>query len=96
MAPITVPGQTALAISRLGVGTSASGGNYEFSWGTQDGDTAPAYGLGRAEGLIGANLESVTTRPPIFTDLSRHWHKDEEQQLTRVDAATSNRTDALS
>jgi aryl-alcohol dehydrogenase-like predicted oxidoreductase len=39
-------------------------------------DTAPAYGLGRAERLIARALEGVADRPVIFTKCSRLWHDD--------------------
>ena len=39
-------------------------------------DTAPAYGLGRAEALIGRALEGVQARPLIFTKCSRLWHEN--------------------
>ena len=39
-------------------------------------DTAPAYGLGRAETLIGRALEGMAARPLIFSKCSRLWHDD--------------------
>jgi aryl-alcohol dehydrogenase-like predicted oxidoreductase len=39
-------------------------------------DTAPAYGLGRAEALIGRVLEGLADRPLLFTKCSRLWHED--------------------
>jgi aryl-alcohol dehydrogenase-like predicted oxidoreductase len=36
-------------------------------------DTAPAYGLGRSETVIGHALQSMTTRPYIFTKCSLVW-----------------------
>jgi aryl-alcohol dehydrogenase-like predicted oxidoreductase len=39
-------------------------------------DTAPAYGLGRAERIIGRALEGVSERPLIFSKCSRLWRDD--------------------
>jgi aryl-alcohol dehydrogenase-like predicted oxidoreductase len=39
-------------------------------------DTAPAYGLGRAEALIGRALEGCPARPFLFTKCSRRWRED--------------------
>jgi aryl-alcohol dehydrogenase-like predicted oxidoreductase len=39
-------------------------------------DTAPAYGLGRAERIIARALEGVSERPLIFSKCSRLWRDD--------------------
>jgi aryl-alcohol dehydrogenase-like predicted oxidoreductase len=36
-------------------------------------DTAPAYGLGRSETVIGHTLQGMTTRPYVFTKCSLVW-----------------------
>jgi aryl-alcohol dehydrogenase-like predicted oxidoreductase len=39
-------------------------------------DTAPAYGLGRAERIVARALEGRDDRPYLFTKCSRRWHED--------------------
>src|SRR5581483_2034815 len=39
-------------------------------------DTAPAYGLGRAETIVGRVIADVPARPLLFTKCSRLWRED--------------------
>ena len=44
-------------------------------------DTAPVYGLGHAEEVLGQALEGFSTRPYIFTKCARCW--DENRQIQK-------------
>jgi aryl-alcohol dehydrogenase-like predicted oxidoreductase len=81
-------------ITRVGLGTWAIGGPYEYGWGPVDDavsidailygvdrgigwiDTAPAYGCGHSEEVIGAALRRIqaTERPLVFTKCGRIWY----------------------
>ena len=80
-------------ITRLGLGTWAIGGPYEYGWGPVDDavsvrtilhavdrglnwlDTAPAYGCGHSEEVVGTALRQFATseRPLVFTKCGRVW-----------------------
>lgn len=80
-------------ITKLGLGTWALGGPYEYGWGpvnddesiqvikevTSKGinwlDTAPAYGTGHAERIVGRALRSIpkSDQPEVFTKVGRVW-----------------------
>lgn len=86
-------GRTGPSITRLGLGTWAIGGPYEFGWGPVEDDlsveaimhavrrgigwidTAPAYGCGHSEEVVGAALRRLggADRPLIFTKCGRIW-----------------------
>ncbi|MFM8891821.1 MAG: aldo/keto reductase, partial [Planctomycetia bacterium] len=52
-------------------------------------DTAPVYGLGRSEEVVGRALEGVVRRPLVFTKCGRVW--DERRQIGKRLTATSVR-----
>jgi aryl-alcohol dehydrogenase-like predicted oxidoreductase len=54
-------------------------------------DTAPGYGLGRSETVIGDTLKGMTTRPYIFTKCSLVW--DEQGIVTNNLKAASIRSE---
>ncbi|MER6711377.1 aldo/keto reductase [Streptomyces sp. NPDC000877] len=80
-------------ITRLGLGTWAIGGPYEYGWGPVDDavsvrtvlhavdrglnwlDTAPAYGCGHSEEVVGTALRQLGPgeRPLVFTKCGRVW-----------------------
>src|SRR3954454_11916052 len=90
----TALGNTALDISRLGLGAWAiGGGEWQGGWGSQDDDesiaaihhaielginwidTAAAYGLGRAEEVVGRAVAEMPERdrPLVFTKCGLVW-----------------------
>jgi aryl-alcohol dehydrogenase-like predicted oxidoreductase len=86
-------GFTDLRLTKIGLGTWAIGGPWQFGWGPQDDqvstetirralelginwlDTAPAYGLGHSEEVIGATLQELAEEPIIATKCGRVWHE---------------------
>ena len=78
-------GNSELMITRVGLGTWAIGGPWEFGWGPQDDndsikaihesleagvnwlDTAPIYGCGHSEEVVGKALKGISKKPLIFT-----------------------------
>lgn len=87
-------GTTDIQITPIGLGTWAmGGGQWEFSWGSQDDqasiaaikralslginwiDTAPAYGLGHSEELVGEAIKG-REKPYIFTKCSMLWDSE--------------------
>ncbi len=84
-------GTSGLEISRVGLGTWAIGGAWEWGWGHQDDgesirtihralehgvdwiDTAPVYGLGRAEEVVARALAQSRYRPSLFTKCGIAW-----------------------
>ena len=78
-------GNSDLEISRIGVGTWAIGGPWQWGWGPQDDatslrtihqaldvginwiDTAPIYGLGHAEKVVGRALRETSAEAYVFT-----------------------------
>ncbi|MEU5520823.1 aldo/keto reductase [Streptomyces sp. NPDC047860] len=91
--PSTRLGREGPEITRLGLGTWAIGGPYEYGWGPVDDtasvrtvlravdrglnwlDTAPAYGCGHSEEVVGKALRQLGTRerPLVFTKCGRVW-----------------------
>jgi aryl-alcohol dehydrogenase-like predicted oxidoreductase len=87
-------GFTDLRLTRIGLGTWAIGGPWQYGWGPQDDrdsaatirraldlginwlDTAPVYGLGHSEEVIGATLQGLAEKPIIATKCGRVWHED--------------------
>ncbi|MEU5328751.1 aldo/keto reductase [Streptomyces parvus] len=83
-------------ITRLGLGTWAIGGPYEYGWGPVDDaesvravlhavsrglswlDTAPAYGCGHSEEVVGTALRQLgpMERPLVFTKCGRVWEPE--------------------
>ncbi|MFG3132265.1 aldo/keto reductase [Streptomyces tendae] len=83
-------------ITRLGLGTWAIGGPYEYGWGPVDDaesvravlhavdrglgwlDTAPAYGCGHSEEVVGTALRQLgpAERPLVFTKCGRVWEPE--------------------
>jgi aryl-alcohol dehydrogenase-like predicted oxidoreductase len=87
-------GNSDLAITPIGFGAWAAGGEWEFGWGPQDDkqsvaaihralelginwiDTAPAYGLGHSEEIVGRALkEWKGARPYVFTKCGMIWNE---------------------
>ena len=84
-------GFTDLHLSKIGLGTWAIGGVWEYGWGPQDDhesmatiqsalelginwiDTAPAYGLGHSEEIVGRTIHGMADRPIIATKCGRDW-----------------------
>lgn len=94
-------GESDLAITTLGLGTSAMGGPaWADGWGDQDDalseatilravecginwiDTAPIYGLGHAETVVGRAVKrlSPSERPLVFTKCGLHWDESRPTQ----------------
>ena len=87
-------GDSELEISRIGLGTWAIGGSWQWGWGAQDDarsigtihralergidwiDTAPIYGLGHSETVVGRALREATLRPYVFTKCGLVWGDD--------------------
>jgi aryl-alcohol dehydrogenase-like predicted oxidoreductase len=90
-------GNTDLELTRIGLGTWAMGGPWQFGWGPQDDldsiaaihkaldlginwiDTAPVYGLGHAETVVGKVIKGRQDKPIIATKCTRKW--DDNGQL---------------
>ena len=91
-------GRSDLAITPIGLGAWAIGGEWLFGWGPQDDadsmavikhaverginwiDTAPAYGLGHSEDVVGRALADIPQRerPYVFTKCSLVWNDQQE------------------
>ena len=90
-------GNSELEITKVGLGTWAMGGPWQFGWGKQDDnlaitaiieaidsginwiDTAPAYGLGHSEELIGRALKEMSSKPMIATKCGLLWNDRREK-----------------
>lgn len=89
-----------LNLTTIGLGTWAmGGGDWSFSWGTQDDeesmatisraiekginwiDTAPGYGLGHSEEIVGKALKKLPESPIIATKCGIAW--DENRKISR-------------
>jgi len=84
-------GTTDLELTRIGLGTWAIGGDWQYGWGPQDEkksvativralelginwiDTAPVYGLGKAEEVVAKAIQAFGTRPIIATKCGLTW-----------------------
>ncbi len=82
-----------LHLSKIGLGTWALGGVWQYGWGPQDDreslaairraldlginwiDTAPAYGLGRSEEVLGRAIQGMSQKPIVATKCGRGWDK---------------------
>ncbi len=82
---------TELELTKIGLGTWAIGGSWQFGWGPQDDndsvktihealdeginwiDTAPIYGCGHSEEVIGKALKQISQKPIIATKFSLLW-----------------------
>jgi len=85
-------GTTDLELTRIGLGTWAIGGDWQYGWGPQDDkksvativralelginwiDTAPVYGLGNAEEVVGKAVKTFGARPIIATKCGLIWN----------------------
>ena len=90
-------GNSDLLITRVGLGTWAIGGPWEFGWGPQDDndsikaihesleagvnwlDTAPIYGCGHSEEVVGKALKGISKKPLIFTKCGLVWNEKKER-----------------
>jgi aryl-alcohol dehydrogenase-like predicted oxidoreductase len=90
-------GNSQLQITKVGLGTWAIGGPWEFGWGPQDDndsikavlesletgvnwlDTAPIYGCGHSEEIIGKTLKQTSQKPFIATKCSLVWNEKREK-----------------
>jgi aryl-alcohol dehydrogenase-like predicted oxidoreductase len=90
-------GNSQLQITKVGLGTWAIGGPWEFGWGLQDDndsikailesletsvnwlDTAPIYGCGHSEEVIGKVLKQASQKPLIFTKCGVLWNDKREK-----------------
>ncbi len=90
-------GNLELEITKVGLGTWAIGGPWEFGWGPQDDneaiaaiikaidlginwiDTAPIYGCGHSEELVGRALRQIKAKPIIATKCSLLWNEKREK-----------------
>jgi aryl-alcohol dehydrogenase-like predicted oxidoreductase len=90
-------GNSGLEITKVGLGTWAIGGPWEFGWGLQDDndsekailesidaginwlDTAPIYGCGHGEEIIGKVLKKISKKPLIFTKCGVLWNNRKEK-----------------
>ncbi len=90
-------GGSDLEITKVGLGTWAIGGPWQFGWGVQDDndsikailesieaginwlDTAPIYGCGHSEEIIGRVLKQTTAKPLIATKCSLLWNDKREK-----------------
>ena len=91
-------GNSELLITKVGLGTWAIGGPWEYGWGPQDDndsikailesldagvnwfDTAPVYGCGHSEEIVGKALKQVSQKPLIATKCGLAWNKKREKQ----------------
>jgi len=94
-------GKNGPAITRVGFGTWAIGGPYEYGWGPSDDatsvsailhavergvtwiDTAPAYGTGHSENVVGRAINQLSEgdRPLVFTKCGRTWRGQPEGKV---------------
>ncbi len=90
-------GNSELDITKVGLGTWAIGGPWEYGWGQQDDndsvaailealdvgvnwlDTAPVYGCGHSEEIIGKVLKQISQKPIIATKCSLGWNERREK-----------------
>jgi aryl-alcohol dehydrogenase-like predicted oxidoreductase len=90
-------GNSELDITKLGLGTWAIGGPWQFGWGRQDDsdstaailesldagvnwmDTAPIYGCGHSEEIIGKVIRQTSVKPIIATKCSLVWNDRREK-----------------
>ncbi|MCD4830689.1 MAG: aldo/keto reductase [Anaerohalosphaeraceae bacterium] len=90
-------GNTDLEFTRVGLGTWAIGGSWQFGWGEQDKsdsiktiheamdaginwlDTAPIYGCGTSEEVVGKGLKGVSQKPFIATKCGLIWNERQEK-----------------
>jgi aryl-alcohol dehydrogenase-like predicted oxidoreductase len=91
-------GNSDLLITKVGLGTWAIGGPWEYGWGPQDDndsvkailesleagvnwlDTAPIYGCGHSEEIVGKALKGISQKPLIATKCSLAWNEKREKQ----------------
>jgi aryl-alcohol dehydrogenase-like predicted oxidoreductase len=90
-------GNSELDITKVGLGTWAIGGPWEYGWGRQDDndsaaaifealdvginwlDTAPIYGCGHSEEIVGKALKQTSQKPIIATKCSLGWNDKKEK-----------------
>ncbi|MGA2915590.1 MAG: aldo/keto reductase [Sedimentisphaerales bacterium] len=90
-------GNSELEITKVGLGTWAIGGPWQFGWGKQDDndsikailesieaginwlDTAPIYGCGHSEEIVGKALKQISRKPFIATKCSLLWNDKREK-----------------
>jgi len=90
-------GNSRLEITKVGLGTWAIGGPWQFGWGLQDDndsmdaivesldagvnwlDTAPIYGCGHSETIIGKVLKKIGQKPIIATKCGLIWNDKKEK-----------------
>jgi len=90
-------GNSRLEITKVGLGTWAIGGPWQFGWGLQDDndsmeaivesldagvnwlDTAPIYGCGHSETIIGKVLKKTGQKPIIATKCGLIWNDKKEK-----------------
>ncbi|MHB0946336.1 MAG: aldo/keto reductase [Sedimentisphaerales bacterium] len=90
-------GNSRLEITKVGLGTWAIGGPWQFGWGLQDDndsmdaivesldagvnwlDTAPIYGCGHGETIIGKVLKKIGQKPIIATKCGLIWNDKKEK-----------------
>jgi aryl-alcohol dehydrogenase-like predicted oxidoreductase len=93
-------GNSDLEITKVGLGTWAIGGPWEFGWGPQDDndsidaivealnaginwiDTAPIYGFGHSETIVGKVLKKTSIKPIIATKCGLTWNQSGEKKRT--------------
>jgi aryl-alcohol dehydrogenase-like predicted oxidoreductase len=91
-------GNTGLNLTRVGLGTWAMGGPWQFGWGPQNDDdaiaavlraldeginwidTAPVYGCGHSEELVGQALQQIDHKPFIATKCGLLCNEKREKQ----------------
>ena len=96
-------GNTDLELTRVGLGTWAIGGSWQFGWGPQDDedsiptileaidaginwiDTAPIYGCGHSEEVIGRALKQLSEKPIIATKCGLRWD-EQNRRAPSLDA----------
>lgn len=98
-------GKTELELTRIGLGTWAIGGPWEYGWGPQDDDvsvrtivaaveggvnwidTAPIYGCGHSEEIVGRALRQMTQKPLVATKCGLVWN-DKREKINCLNAAS--------
>ena len=91
-------GNTELELTKIGLGTWAIGGPWQYGWGPQNDDdsiktvfeaidvginwidTAPVYGCGHSEEIVGKAIKQMSQKPIIATKCGLSW--DEKRELT--------------
>ena len=100
-------GSTDLALTTVGLGTYALGGNnWQWAWGAQDDadsiaairrgldlginwvDTAPAYGLGHAEEVVGRAIKGRRREVTVATKCGLVWEEGSPEVSGRLSAAS--------